>query len=648
MASLKTITATCNDIMTAKNMSEVARYIRGNPAVLLNQNGVATILKSFLPVLRQSQEKLFNFDFITTIMELHRARMKATDGSEGIMSSNARPLLKEDLGYRSSNDWALHILRGYAQALTIMTDGKCLRASDPQVDKLLRIDMEQLVTRYNVQKQFCYLGWIVLCCRYNSVNDELVRYVIKDYLIDARKVAAFLYVLTDASIPLSDKTHSIGVMTNVFANSMMEDVDAQGNRPGDLFCTFIDKARKNDLGWLEQRLRDPHYAGGINLNPEDGESYLYLLEDCQNIFIALGNIFNDEFSAQNYFFDYIEELSYYYPLREERREIVARYEQYFEQSTAIIMADFVAIVPQMFGKLTTYRDSTDLKGSEMAIAKELEATIIQLHRDYPDVPREIFSDFFNDVLKSFGRGFRGASDGCCLFADAIIDGVFKRDDQVLESNLDPFSCFYAMESDSSDEDFDDEDDWEDEGGHSLHRRADVRKGAANMKENERKIYKAYKAYKNKEEIIGNKLGSLAKSFKNFIVGDQRKMIIEGRSYTVTGFIKKIFLTVGIFNASKIAGILFLVSTFALSAKCQQSEKKKILAELELELEMVEEKIQDAQSDGNRQAKYELMRTRNALLNAIKRIKIGVGAKTITGKVSSANHQYLPDSIKKGR
>jgi len=86
----------------------------------------------------------------------------------------------------------------------------------------------------------------------------------------------------------------------------------------------------------------------------------------------------------------------------------------------------------------------------------------------------------------------------------------------------------------------------------------------------------------------------------------------------------------IFNYNKIAAILLIVVTSTMRKKANRAEKKKILLELEAELEMIEEKIQDASGDGNRQAKYDLMRTRNAYQNAIRRIKYGMGAEERQG------------------
>lgn len=46
--------------------------------------------------------------------------------------------------------------------------------------------------------------------------------------------------------------------------------------------------------------------------------------------------------------------------------------------------------------------------------------------------------------------------------------------------------------------------------------------------------------------------------------------------------------------------------------------------LEEEIQMTEEKIQDATSDGNRKAKYALMRSKNQLQNALNKLKFGMG------------------------
>ena len=69
----------------------------------------------------------------------------------------------------------------------------------------------------------------------------------------------------------------------------------------------------------------------------------------------------------------------------------------------------------------------------------------------------------------------------------------------------------------------------------------------------------------------------------------------------------------------IAAITFLVGV-ALDAKADSKVRTQILDELKEELKIVEEKIDDAKSDSERQKKYELMRIKNKLEKDIKRIE----------------------------
>jgi hypothetical protein len=48
-------------------------------------------------------------------------------------------------------------------------------------------------------------------------------------------------------------------------------------------------------------------------------------------------------------------------------------------------------------------------------------------------------------------------------------------------------------------------------------------------------------------------------------------------------------------------------------------------ELETEIKLIDEKIQDARGDNNREAKYAMMRTKSELENALKKIRYGLEA-----------------------
>lgn len=87
------------------------------------------------------------------------------------------------------------------------------------------------------------------------------------------------------------------------------------------------------------------------------------------------------------------------------------------------------------------------------------------------------------------------------------------------------------------------------------------------------------------------------------------------------------LTGAVAGAAKLAGPVMAIIGFrvaiAIDKKIDEKYRKQILNDLELELKMVKEKIEDAKSDGDKEAKYELMRIENKLEKDIDRIKFGL-------------------------
>lgn len=144
-------------------------------------------------------------------------------------------------------------------------------------------------------------------------------------------------------------------------------------------------------------------------------------------------------------------------------------------------------------------------------------------------------------------------------------------------------------------------------------------------ERKKKIGLAYRNYTEKRDAIDEQLTKVLSKAKTVFTGDARTELIEGKEFTALGLLKKLLGTAAIFSFGKIRGFLFLLVRRTLNKKTKVSERRKIVAEIETELTMIEEKIQDAASDGNREAKYSLMRTKAELQNALKKIKYGMEA-----------------------
>ena len=153
----------------------------------------------------------------------------------------------------------------------------------------------------------------------------------------------------------------------------------------------------------------------------------------------------------------------------------------------------------------------------------------------------------------------------------------------------------------------------------------VHKDSPVMDEASKKIYKAYKTYKDAEEKVDSQITKACRGIKNVITGDVRTEIIEGKKFSAIGLLKQILGTVGLFSIGPVKALIAIVIKYALKKKTSVSERRKIIMELEGELTMINEKIEDAKGDGNREAKYAMMRTKTELENALKRIKYGLEA-----------------------
>jgi len=158
------------------------------------------------------------------------------------------------------------------------------------------------------------------------------------------------------------------------------------------------------------------------------------------------------------------------------------------------------------------------------------------------------------------------------------------------------------------------------------------------------IYHAYKNYKNNEKKVDSQISKMVDACKRLAIGDVRTEIIEGKKFSAIGLLKKALGTAAIFAFGPIKGLIALVVRYALKKKTTTAERRKILTELQVELDMVTEKIEDAKGDGNREAKYAMMRTQAELKAAIAKIKYGLevdernieGAKNALGNAIGVN------------
>lgn len=153
------------------------------------------------------------------------------------------------------------------------------------------------------------------------------------------------------------------------------------------------------------------------------------------------------------------------------------------------------------------------------------------------------------------------------------------------------------------------------------------KNSSLMNNASKKIYFGFKSYKDAEDKVDSQIDKLVKRLKSSFNGGKsaRDKIIEGDDPSPIKVIKRLLTTAAIFSYNKIAGVLYIITKHFCSDKVNSQERRKLIAEIELEIKMLDEKIDDARGDGNRQAKYSMMRTRAELQKSLEQIKYGLTA-----------------------
>lgn len=141
----------------------------------------------------------------------------------------------------------------------------------------------------------------------------------------------------------------------------------------------------------------------------------------------------------------------------------------------------------------------------------------------------------------------------------------------------------------------------------------------------RKIYAGYKSYKDAENKVDSQLTKLVLALKSQFTKSARDKVVEGDQLSVVKIIKKVLSTAAIFSYSKVGGVLYLITKHYVGNKVTKKEKQSLILTIETELKLIDEKIDDARGDGNRAAKYDLMRTKAELEKALDSLKYGLTA-----------------------
>lgn len=158
--------------------------------------------------------------------------------------------------------------------------------------------------------------------------------------------------------------------------------------------------------------------------------------------------------------------------------------------------------------------------------------------------------------------------------------------------------------------------------------AAIQKSVNNVKLALNGIKKGVKNLSAKEQAASRNIDAsfsmLVKSMKNALVSDRREAIIKGS--VIPSFSKciKLAVTFGIVTwIVPVVGIISAVGAFAASKKLTKKERALLLDDIDVELEMIEKEIQNAEARGQMKKLRALMRTRKELQRQYQRINLNI-------------------------
>lgn len=145
--------------------------------------------------------------------------------------------------------------------------------------------------------------------------------------------------------------------------------------------------------------------------------------------------------------------------------------------------------------------------------------------------------------------------------------------------------------------------------------------STSIKKNETKDSHAKTATAKADEIINNLVSSNIQKLIDAPYKEKREEIIKGGFHLkLKGLIRKAIVHTGLFAINPILGVVALLGAAAKDRALDVKVRREILRDLKDELKILDEKLEDAKSEGNKKEKYQLMRLKNKLEGEINRIE----------------------------
>lgn len=628
MATLTSFRRLAGLIHDVRSIEELTQVIREMPDCLLSYDVGRAVLAELPRLIQLQTEKKFNLEFMQEIVDAMARYHRDPDSNHMIPSRVEVP--------------ALSILYDYVYGIT-----ECSDARNP-IPTSVFDDTKH--TEQRPARAAALVGIIFLLIKYRrwSVIDQKLWNIVRD----ADILEAFFITLADVTMPMTDAHLAASICSSIVQNYAKEaasgedhlDVCAGTNRLyGESTRSFPDIVQSGRIAELAEKIASQYLIEDIY----DIEDQANIRAEALELFSHFINIVDNDFGRELITADYCAMISRFYTLSDVREQICTRYEPYFKVDTPLYMADIYRASIREASTLKEYGTMEDARAYEI-LHIEIERIIYDIFLNHPDVDPTIIKDFFRDIFHSHSYFVRGFTEGACLASDAITNALAKEKEEkqmdypAVEALLIRAEAMsMAMEDDFSDLTGESDDgDYRSPSTSKRFSANDERvSGNGSLEKPSDKKRMVYKEYKSREKSINDTLDSATSMVKRMFQTGARTMLINKKKMTIFGLLRRCIVGYYVFSYGRFKGLLALATAYYLKNRVLRSEKIKFIRELEEELMMVDEKIKDAEANGDREAKYALMRSREAIKNNLQRMRYGVGVKESSQRTNTQIGQY---------
>lgn len=602
-------------IGNAQSLDEISAYLSSYPESILSNDVTRTIMTRLIDIEKAQETHELNVHFLYTVCHC-------------LATVHLKERNKEPQYINDRNDMGgYQILNAYYHILVAcLQNYKEGSPTGPNPFDLFHEGNGHLTvyeTKYGMDagqiRRMIAIGFLFIRFNRWSVTDKRLWHCLMDVCLEKDFIVGF----AQTGIPTADIEMVAGTVSGLMRHIDRDTDDEKGTLPYD--ARFMEESAWPNWmagGWMGAIVRNIQDTCYTDMDPVDAEmAKADSIQLCQQLL----NAYNDEKMLWHCIAEYALNVCPDYDIAERIRNVVHRYSQYFGDSEEYV-ADILNACTNTISKQlpSTIRQST--------IFMTVERVIFDLMRKNPEVEPEVYGLFIRDICNIHQTDGDLYYYEPTMLVDAMMPTIREHFEAAkngtaevaTENFTNAMEAMAEMDEDGYDDDLDAQPDDHDKNKTKFSPKKQTpaaREGTTDKQR--RKTSAAFQDFKNRQPEVEKKAdGAIGAIQKAYNAGIRTILLKSGKKTTPLGLFRKLCTGLTIFSATKIGFVLSIMLKRYFKKNVLPSERRKFIQELDIQISLVEERLEDARADGDREAKYELMRTLAEMKNTRARLQVG--------------------------